>query len=74
MVQINIPTVNKRDIFVGDGTISTFVLSHSNVFDVHVIISGIYLTENEDYTVSGNIVTFVETPLDGENINIVYRY
>jgi hypothetical protein len=73
MVVIDIPSTDKKDSFIGDNVTSTFTLSNSNPTEVHVYVSGIYLTENEDYTISGNQITFIDVPLSDENINILYK-
>jgi len=73
MVTIDIPVLDKKDTFMGDSNNSVFVLTNNNPTDIHVYVSGIYLTETEDYTTSDNEVTFVEAPLQDENINILYK-
>lgn len=71
---IDIPVLEHKDTFIGDGTTSEFLLSKINPFDIHVTISGLYLTENQDYIISGNSIIFIEVPLQDENINIFYKY
>jgi hypothetical protein len=73
MVVIDIPSIDKKDSFIGDDLTDTFTLTNSNPTEIHVYVSGIYLTENEDYTISGNQITFTDTPLSDENINILYK-
>lgn len=72
MVVIDIPSISKKDVFIGDDITSTFTLSNHPV-DIHVYISGLYLTEDEDYTITGNQIEFFEAPLLNENINILYK-
>jgi hypothetical protein len=72
MVYINIPSINKKESFVSDGS-DTFTISDANPKNIDVIVSGIYLTENEDYTIINNKITFIDSPINGENINIKYN-
>ena len=74
MVFIDIPELQTKDTFIGDGSTIEYTLSNINPIDIHVMISGIYLTELQDYIVSANKVIFNEVPLLNENINIVYKY
>lgn len=71
MVQINIPLIKHKEIYSGDGVISSFTLD-AIPLNIEVIVSGIYLTEHEDYEISSNVITFTEVPLLDENINIIY--
>lgn len=73
MVVIDIPLLNQKDIFIGDGTTTSFDLSSDNPIDITVYISGLFLTEGEDYSINNNTVTFTEIPLENENINILYK-
>ena len=73
MVIIDIPSISKKDTFIGDDSTTTFTLTNNNPVDIHIYISGLYLTEGEDYTISGNQVTFIDIPLAEENINIIYK-
>jgi hypothetical protein len=74
MVHIDIPILEQKDTFIGDGTEDTFLLTKQNAFDIHVAISGLYMTENQDYIISGNYIIFTEIPLLNENINVFYKY
>lgn len=71
MVIIDIPLIQKKKSFIGDGTTSTYLIEE-NAQDIEVIVSGIYLTENEDFSYSINTITIFEVPLIDENINIKY--
>jgi len=72
MVYINIPILNKKMSLISDGS-DTLTLDDLEASDVEVIVSGIYLTETEDYSISNGKITFENIPLAGENINIRYK-
>jgi len=71
MVIINISPEPKKVTVVNENEINTFEIDES-ASDIEVMISGLYLTENEDYTFENGIITFNENILPGENINIKY--
>lgn len=73
MVFIDVPSLSKKETFIGDSLTSSYTLSESSPIDIHVLVSGIYLTEIEDYIISGNTINFLENPLLDENINIIYK-
>jgi len=72
MVTIDIPLIKNIDIFIGDGTTKEFIIQE-NAMELEVIVSGIYLTIDEDYTYDINKIVFIEVPLLEENINIKYN-
>ena len=73
MVFIDVPTVNKKESFIGDGSTFDYTIADINPTDIHILVSGIYLTEFQDYTISGSTISIIEAPLLDENINIIYK-
>jgi len=74
MVHIDIPVLKTKYKFISDGTEDTITLPHNNPLNIQIFVSGIYLTEDEDYTVDGSEITFAEVLLKDENVNILYNY
>ena len=62
------------DTFTGDGSTSTFTLSRDpySVNSLLVTIQGVKQRATTDYTVSGNVITFVEPPPNTDSIDIVH--
>jgi len=74
MVFIDIPEQSNKEVFVGDGTTNTFIITETSPINIEVYVSGLLLTEGEDYSISSNEITLIEPPLADENINIFYKY
>jgi len=70
--------VMTKETFSGDGTTTTFYLSHAPLQGtVTVKVDGAYKTENVDYTVNYETggITFDEAPPSGtNNIEVTYGY
>jgi hypothetical protein len=63
-----------EDTFTGDGTTKTFALSNTPILSsVFVIRNGIVLKSGVDYTISGNTITFTESPANGSLITVKYN-
>lgn len=76
MTTIDIPTLHKKDTYIGDGQNTDFSLTSSGTpTNINVFVSGIYMTENEDFNIDldSNTIQFFEVPIEGENINILYE-
>ena len=73
MLTIDIQSIPHRDTFKGDDITDVFTLTENFPQDVMVYVSGLFLTEDIDYTLIDNEVHFTETPSSDENINIVYN-
>jgi len=71
MVYINVPIIDKKTKIISDG--SNILNIDTSAIDVEVFISGLYLTEGEDFIFSNGEITLTETPLIDENINIKYK-
>jgi hypothetical protein len=72
MVTISIPVINKHSIFVGDGETYEYTIDY-NATDIEVMVSGLYLTNGEDFSYEDNTITLEEIPEDDSNINIKYK-
>jgi hypothetical protein len=72
MVTMNIPSVQKHDKYIGDGSTYEFYIP-THAVDVEVMLEGVYLTKDEDFTYSSGVVTLIEVPFQDDNINIRYK-
>ena len=72
MVIINIEPENKKISEVISSDTNTYEIDEF-AFNVEIMLSGLYLTENEDYSFDTGTITFFETVLENENINIKYQ-
>lgn len=59
-----------------NGLNTSFTLANTPVSDssVFVFLNGQRQTKNEDYTISGSIITFITAPLTGSILRVDYRY
>jgi len=65
------PTTDKT--FSADGSDTTHIISAGKtVDDVLVIVNGIVLTPTDDYTITGETLTFVAAP--ASSAEVVVRY
>lgn len=72
MVILNIVLKNKKISKVVENEIDSFEIDRFAI-NVEIMLSGLYLTENEDYSFDSGTITFFETVLENENLNIKYQ-
>jgi len=72
LVILNIVLKNKKISKVVENEIDSFEIDRFAI-NVEIMLSGLYLTENEDYSFDSGTITFFETVLENENLNIKYQ-
>ena len=75
----NAAPLYQQTIYVNDSapsgytrTGSTFVIDSDFAGDIFVTLNGLALAKNYDYTLSGNVITFVGTILNNDIITIIF--
>ncbi len=69
-IDTNITSNNENLLYQRTG--STFVLNSEYVGDILVTLNGLVLANDIDYTLSGQLLTFMGTIIDGDIITIFY--
>lgn len=63
------------DVFVGDGTTTSYVLTRpaGSLYNLDVSIQGVTQEPTRDYTLSGTTITFTTAPFDTHRVLVKYK-
>lgn len=68
-------TTAYADVFIGDGTTTSYVLTRpaGSLYNLDVSIQGVTQEPTRDYTLSGTTITFTTAPFDTHRVLVKYK-